>query len=291
VRLLGRDATHERRLADALTGALDREDREQHLCRSSGSAAVRHHRREAYLRPGGGVVARLDAGPRRGSPSSGDGVERRTLSLAQPPRDGTGPAGTAGGVEGARLGGAAAGERRLLTLDMGGTSADASVVLEDRPLVQMAGSVGGVPIALPHVLIETVGAGGGSVAWVDAGGALRVGPRSAGAVPGPACYGRGGTDATVTDAVLVLGWLDPGQPLASDLRLDPAAARPRWPGWRAGGPRHHALRRGDRRGRGGHHGPGAPAGECRTRARSADDDARPVRRPPLFTCRLAPPWG
>jgi N-methylhydantoinase A/oxoprolinase/acetone carboxylase beta subunit len=69
-----------------------------------------------------------------------------------------------------------------------------------------------------------VGAGGGSIAWVDPGGALRVGPRSAGAEPGPACYGRGGTDATVTDAALVLGWLDPASPLASGLRLDADAA-------------------------------------------------------------------
>src|SRR5439155_21403880 len=70
------------------------------------------------------------------------------------------------------------------------------------------------------VLIETVSAGGGSIAWVDAGGALKVGPQSAGAVPGPACYHRGGTAATVTDACLVLGWLDPTQPLADDVRLD-----------------------------------------------------------------------
>jgi N-methylhydantoinase A len=83
-----------------------------------------------------------------------------------------------------------------------------------------AGSVGGVPLALPAVLIETVSAGGGSVAWVDAGGALKVGPRSAGAIPGPACYGRGGTEPTVTDACLVLGWLDPARSLADDVRLD-----------------------------------------------------------------------
>jgi len=227
-----RDPTHERRLADALAGALGTVP----VVASSDLLPVfREYERfgttaaEAYLRPlVGGYVARLDAeAVRRGIAefrvmASNGG----TLSPAQASRRATALAlsGPAGGVEGARLVGAAAGERRLLTLDMGGTSADASVVLEDRPLVQMAGSVGGVPIALPHVLIETVGAGGGSVAWVDAGGALRVGPRSAGAVPGPACYGRGGTDATVTDAVLVLGWLDPGQPLASDLRLDPEAA-------------------------------------------------------------------
>jgi N-methylhydantoinase A len=127
-------------------------------------------------------------------------------------------------VEGARLVGRALGERDLLTLDMGGTSADASVVVAGEALTQGVGDVGGIPIALPHVLIETVGAGGGSIGWVDPGGALRVGPQSAGADPGPACYGRGGTEATVTDAALVLGWLNPETPLASGLRLDPDAA-------------------------------------------------------------------
>jgi N-methylhydantoinase A len=132
--------------------------------------------------------------------------------------------GPAGGVEGARLVGASLGEHDLLTIDMGGTSADASVVLGGLPLVQNAGAVGGIPLALPHVLIETVGAGGGSVAWADRGGALRVGPRSAGAMPGPACYGLGGTEPTVTDAALFLGWLDPAQPLADDLCLDVSCA-------------------------------------------------------------------
>jgi N-methylhydantoinase A len=133
--------------------------------------------------------------------------------------------GPVGGVEGARLLGAEVGRPDLLTLDMGGTSADAGLVLGGEPLVQTSGQVGGIPVALPHVLIETVGAGGGSIGWVDAGGALRVGPQSAGAVPGPACYGLGGTEATVTDAALVLGWLDPAHPLAADLQLDLGLAR------------------------------------------------------------------
>jgi N-methylhydantoinase A len=86
------------------------------------------------------------------------------------------------------------------------------------------GEVAGVPLALPALLIETVSAGGGSIARIDEGGALKVGPESAGAVPGPACYGRGGDQATVTDACLALGWLDPRQPLADDVRLDHARA-------------------------------------------------------------------
>ena len=92
--------------------------------------------------------------------------------------------------------------------------------------------VGGRPLALPMVDIHTVGAGGGSIAWRDAGGALRVGPRSAGAEPGPACYGRGGTEPTVTDANLVLGRLDRDAPLAGGVALD--ARRRRARGRRAG---------------------------------------------------------
>src|SRR5437868_15322791 len=132
--------------------------------------------------------------------------------------------GPAGGVVGARLVAAAVGLSDLLTLDMGGTSADASLVVGGAPLADGAGAVGGIPLALPAVLIETVSAGGGSIARVDEGGALRVGPDSAGAVPGPACYGRGGERPTVTDACLALGWLDAGSPLADQVQLDPAAA-------------------------------------------------------------------
>src|SRR5437879_6196565 len=134
--------------------------------------------------------------------------------------------GPAGGVVGARLVGAAVGLADLLTLDMGGTSADASLVVSGAPLADGAGGVGGVPLALPAVLIETVSAGGGSIARLDEGGALRVGPESAGAVPGPACYGRGGERPTVTDACLTLGWLDAATPLAGQVRPDPAAAEP-----------------------------------------------------------------
>src|SRR3989475_9527389 len=109
---------------------------------------------------------------------------------------------------------------------MGGTSADASLVTAAEALTEGTGAVAGIPLALPSILIETVSAGGGSVAWVDEGGALKVGPESAGAVPGPACYGRGGDRPTVTDACLVLGWLDAASPLADELRLDPAPAEP-----------------------------------------------------------------
>src|SRR2546422_607955 len=128
--------------------------------------------------------------------------------------------GPAGGVVGARLVGAAVGLADLLTLDMGGTSADASLVTGGTPLGDGGGTVAGLALALPAVLIETVSAGGGSIARVDEGGALKVGPESAGAVPGPACYGRGGDRPTVTDACLALRWLDAQHPLADAVRLD-----------------------------------------------------------------------
>src|SRR4051812_6996120 len=132
--------------------------------------------------------------------------------------------GPAGGAAAAALVSAAAGEPQLLCFDMGGTSCDVSVV-EDGMVREAAGrEVGGRPLALPMVDIHTVGAGGGSIAWRDAGGALRVGPQSAGAEPGPASYGRGGSEPTVTDANLVLGRLDAAKPL-SGVRLDAGAAR------------------------------------------------------------------
>jgi len=185
---------------------------------------------EAYLRPLVGAYLERVAGE-----AAGRGVPEfrvmashgGTLAARQARERASALAlsGPVGGVEGARLLGTQVGRQDLLTIDMGGTSADASIILGGEPLVQSAGEVGGIPVALPHVLIETVGAGGGSIAWVDQGGALRVGPRSAGAVPGPAGYGLGGRDATVTDAALVLGWLDTAHPLAADLRLDAGLAR------------------------------------------------------------------
>jgi N-methylhydantoinase A len=112
----------------------------------------------------------------------------------------------------------------VVGLDMGGTSCDVSVATGGRVEVGAGREVGGRALALPMVEVHTVGAGGGSIAWRDPGGALRVGPRSAGADPGPACYGRGGDEPTVTDANLLLGYLDAGSPLAGDVELDRDAA-------------------------------------------------------------------
>jgi N-methylhydantoinase A len=129
----------------------------------------------------------------------------------------SGPAG--GAVAAARTSGGDA-----VGLDMGGTSCDVSLALGGAATVGGGREIGGRALALPMVDVHTVGAGGGSIAWRDAGGALRVGPRSAGADPGPACYGRGGEWPTVTDADLLLGWLDAGSPLAGGVRLDRDAA-------------------------------------------------------------------
>jgi N-methylhydantoinase A len=127
--------------------------------------------------------------------------------------------GPAGGIQGAAMVGAASGAHDLITLDMGGTSADAGVVLGGEATVAAHGAVAGVALAVPHIAIETVSAGGGSIGWLDSGGALRVGPRSAGALPGPACYGRGGTQPTVTDAFLVVGWIPDGSLLGGSVRV------------------------------------------------------------------------
>lgn len=132
--------------------------------------------------------------------------------------------GPAGGVIGARIVARAAGLRDLITLDMGGTSSDVSLI-RGEPHLTTAAQIDGLPIGVPVIDLNTVGAGGGSIASVDAGGALRVGPLSAGADPGPVCYGRGGELATVTDADVVLGHLPVETFTAGGLRLDlPAAA-------------------------------------------------------------------
>ncbi|HLN17071.1 MAG TPA: hydantoinase/oxoprolinase family protein [Acidimicrobiales bacterium] len=144
-------------------------------------------------------------------------ARRQPLGLAA-----SGPAaGVAAAVVVARLGG----EDNLVTCDMGGTSFDVSLVEEGQPARRTRGELMGVWTALSLIDVESIGAGGGSLGWIDARGMLRVGPRSAGAVPGPACYGRGGQEATVTDALVVLGFIDPARFLGGDFALDPDAAR------------------------------------------------------------------
>jgi N-methylhydantoinase A len=128
--------------------------------------------------------------------------------------------GPAAGVVGAAFVAGLGGLGDVLTFDMGGTSTDVAAVLGGEVQVTAESVVAGVPIRFPMVDVHTIGAGGGSIAWLDEGGALRVGPRSAGARPGPACYGLGGEAPTVTDANLVLGYLADGAVLGGEVTLD-----------------------------------------------------------------------
>lgn len=128
--------------------------------------------------------------------------------------------GLAGGVLGARYFALAAGERNAFTLDMGGTSCDIGVIHEGQPAYASEFEVEwSIPIALPCVRVKTIGAGGGSIVWIDRGGFLHAGPQSAGALPGPVAYAKGGTEVTLTDANLVLGRLDPEYFLGGRMRL------------------------------------------------------------------------
>jgi len=132
--------------------------------------------------------------------------------------------GPAGGLAGAQFVGEAAGKQQLLSFDMGGTSTDVALIDGEISLTNQA-VIAGYPVAIPMVDMHTIGAGGGSLASVDAGGLLQVGPESAGANPGPGCYGQGGTQATVTDANLVLGRLQADAFLGGEMTLDVEAAK------------------------------------------------------------------
>src|SRR3990167_8298701 len=144
------------------------------------------------------------------------------VAAAQPVR--TLLSGPAGGIVGARALARLAGLQRVISFDMGGTSTDVALLDSGELATTNEGSVGGVPVAVPMLDIHSVGAGGGSIAWFDRGGALRVGPQSAGAEPGPICYGRG-RQPTVTDAHLILGRLDPEQFLGGEWKLDAGRTR------------------------------------------------------------------
>ena len=182
----------------------------------------------AYVAPAmGRYLSRLEAGLRAGGATTRLRVMRSNggaMSVAEASRDAvrTVLSGPAGGVVGARAAAEAAGLRQLISFDMGGTSTDVSL-LPGRVLERTDFAVGGLPIRTPTVDVHTVGAGGGSIAALDAGGALRVGPESAGADPGPAAYGRGNAP-TLTDAHVVLGRLRPDRFLGGAMTLDAAAA-------------------------------------------------------------------
>jgi N-methylhydantoinase A len=148
-----------------------------------------------------------------------------TIAAAQAARRGVELllSGPAGGLVGARHMAALAGRGRILTLDMGGTSTDVALIDGELRITEQ-GRIGGYPLAVPMVDMHTIGAGGGSIARVDPGGLLQVGPESAGADPGPACYGRGGAEATVTDADLLLGRIHPETMLGGRMGLEVQAA-------------------------------------------------------------------
>lgn len=173
---------------------------------------------EGYLRrlalgtPGIGVSVMQSSGDTITAERAGSQAVRMLLS------------GPAGGLAGARFVAAASGLTRLLTFDMGGTSTDVALI-DGEPTLTREGRIGPWPVAVPMVEMDTIGAGGGSIAFIDGGGMLQVGPHSAGASPGPACYGLGGTRPTVTDANLLLGRLRPDAFLGGRMRLDPMAAQ------------------------------------------------------------------
>ena len=132
--------------------------------------------------------------------------------------------GPAAGVIGARIAGATAGDTDLITVDIGGTSCDIALISKGKALVRADGLVDGYPVRVPMVDVNSIGSGGGSIARLDAAGGLRVGPESAGSEPGPACYGRGGARPTVTDASVVLGYIDPVYFAGGTLELQPKLA-------------------------------------------------------------------
>lgn len=133
--------------------------------------------------------------------------------------------GPAAGAQGGLILAKAAGFQNVITIDMGGTSADISLGREGQLNFSYETEIAGHVVKAKSIEIKTVGAGGGSIAWIDPGGALQVGPQSAGADPGPVCYGTGGTEPTVTDANLVLGRLNPDSFLGGEMRIDPQASR------------------------------------------------------------------
>jgi N-methylhydantoinase A len=129
--------------------------------------------------------------------------------------------GPAAGVIGGVGSGQSAGFSNLITVDIGGTSCDIAIITEGKPLIAAEGKLDRYPLRQQMIDVSCIGAGGGSIAWIDGGGALKVGPQSAGAFPGPACYGRGGSEPTITDASVVLGYLDPENFGCGELTLNP----------------------------------------------------------------------
>lgn len=225
---------HEQRVAEAVRAALP--DVAVSLS-SEVDPAFREYERtaatafDAYIKPRvdtylgrmeaalarAGVAAPLQVMQSRGGLASAATARRRPVRLFL--------SGPAAGVIGARAAAAREGLANLVTIDIGGTSSDIALVQGGETPVRGAVEIAGYPVRVPMLDLVTLGAGGGSIARVDAAGGMTVGPHSAGADPGPAAYGRGGTEPTVTDASLVLGYLDPGYFAGGTLALDAERAR------------------------------------------------------------------
>ena len=163
-----------------------------------------------------GFRANLQVMQSRGGITSAETVARRPVSLLL--------SGLAAGVVGSQFVASRIGFDEVISLDMGGTSCDIALISAGKPLLASETRIADLPLRAQMIDVNTIGAGGGSIAWVDDAGGLRVGPQSAGAEPGPACYGRGGQNATVTDASLLLGYLNPRNFGDGELVLDTKAA-------------------------------------------------------------------
>jgi len=161
-----------------------------------------------------GVPAHLQIMQSRGGIASSKVARQRPVRLFL--------SGPAAGVIGAQMVGESAKISDIISVDIGGTSSDIALIRAGEPLIRPEGQVAGYTIRVPMVDVNAIGSGGGSIAWIDGAGGLRVGPHSAGSEPGPACYARGGLEATVTDASIVLGYLDPEYFAGGTLQLDPA---------------------------------------------------------------------
>ena len=184
----------------------------------------------AYLQPVMSVYLKaLEDGLKENLPNANIGINQSNGGLMSPERARQFPvrtalSGPAAGAVGASFIAQQVGRKNIITLDMGGTSADVAMIQDFKVSISFDRDVAGFPVRQPSVDVETVGAGGGSIAWFDRDDLLKVGPASAGAHPGPACYGLGGTSPTVTDANLILGRLSPRGLLDGSMQLDPDAA-------------------------------------------------------------------
>jgi N-methylhydantoinase A/oxoprolinase/acetone carboxylase beta subunit len=183
-----------------------------------GPSTGRYLERLAGALAGEGVPGNLHVMMSNGGVASAETAAQKPVTLLL--------SGPAAGVLGGLWAGEKTGRKRLITFDVGGTSADIGIVTESGISEASARDtwVAGYPLLVPMIDIHTIGAGGGSIAYVDEGGAFRVGPRSAGASPGPACYGQGGNEPTLTDANVVLGRIDPDRFLGGEMQLDRDAA-------------------------------------------------------------------